>query len=117
MTKATFVDTTSTDFFLRGWHETYAGLGDGSSDLAEVRIDDVIQSAVARSGEIWAKPAQSWADVIERAKVAFYWNADAIDENGAPTLEDLHSTYRDKRSAAELIVAVLALDKKGAVDS
>jgi hypothetical protein len=29
-----------------------------------------------------------------------------------PTLADLQSDYYDKRSAAELIAAVLALDKK-----
>jgi len=49
---------------------------------------------------------------LERAKVAFYWNADGIDENGSPTLADLQSTCYDRRSVAELITAVLALDKK-----
>ncbi len=72
----------------------------------------MIDSAVVRSKEIWAKPVHSWEDVVERAKVAFYWNADGIDENGSPTLEDLQSGYYDKRSTAELIAAVLALDKK-----
>ena len=79
---------------------------------AFTRREDVIDSAAARTKEIWAKPVQSWEDVVERAKVAFYWNADGIDENGSPTLADLQSDYYDKRSAAELIAAVLALDKK-----
>jgi hypothetical protein len=112
MTKAGSIDTTSPDFFLGGWHETYATLGDAPSDATEVKTEDVIDSAVARSEEIWAKPVQSWEDVVERAKVAFYWNADGIDENGSLTLADLHSDYHDRRGAAELIAAVLALNKK-----
>jgi hypothetical protein len=79
---------------------------------AAPRHTRLIDSAVTRSREIWARPVQSWEDVVERAKAAFYWNADGIDENGSPTLEDLQSDYYDQRSAAELIAAVLALNKK-----
>jgi len=111
MTKAGSMDTTSPDLFLRGWHEAYVALGNAPSDPAEVQTEDLIDSAVTRSREIWARPVQSWEDVVERAKAAFYWNADGIDENGAPTLADLQSTCYDRRSVAELITAVLALDR------
>jgi len=110
MAKSAHTQTTGPDIFLRAWNEAYAALGNRSSDAAEVKIENVIKSAVDRSEQIWAKPAQSWDDVVERAKVAFYWNADGIDESGAPTLESLHSDHHDKRSVAELIAAVLALD-------
>jgi hypothetical protein len=112
MSKAASIDTTSPDFFLGGWQEACVALGNALSDGTNVKTEDVIDSAVVRSKEIWANPVQSWEDVVERAKVAFYWNADGIDENGSPTLADLQSDYYDKRSAAELIAAVLALDKK-----
>ena len=59
-----------------------------------------------------ARHLQRGTRLLLIAKGAFYWNADGIDENGSPTLEDLQSDYYDKRSAAELIAAVLALDKK-----
>ena len=112
MPKAASIDTTSPDFFLGGWQEACEAIGSDPSEAAETKRADLIDSAVVRSKEIWGKPVQSWEDVVERAKVAFYWNADGIDENGSPTLADLHSDYYDKRSAAELIAAVLALDKK-----
>ena len=69
---------------MRGWHEAYVALGNAPSDPAEVKTEDLIDSAVTRSREIWARPVQSWEDVVGRAKVAFYWNADGIDENGSP---------------------------------
>jgi len=112
MTKAASIDTTSLDFFLGGWQEAREAIGSEPSEAAETKREDVIDSAVARSEEIWAMPVHSWEDVAERAKVAFYWNADSIDEDGSPTLADLQSGYYDKRSAAELIAAVLALNKK-----
>jgi hypothetical protein len=112
MSKAALIDTTSPDFFLGGWQEACEAIDSDPSEAAETKRADLIDSAVVRSKEIWAKPVQSWEDVVERAKVAFYWNADGIDENGSPTLEDLQSDCYDKRSAAELIAAVLALDKK-----
>ncbi|MES0403591.1 MAG: hypothetical protein ABUJ93_08820 [Hyphomicrobium sp.] len=112
MTKAASIDTTSPDFFSRGWQEACEAIGSEPSEAAETKREDVIDSAVARSEEIWAMPVHSWEGVAERAKVAFYWNADGIDEDGSPTLADLQSGYYDKRSAAELIAAVLALNKK-----
>ncbi len=84
MPKAASIDTTSPDFFLGGWQEACEAIGSDPSEGAETKRADLIDSAVVRSKEIWAKPVHSWEDVVERVKVAFYWNADGIDENGSP---------------------------------
>ena len=52
--------------------------------------------------EVWSAPAQSWQDIIERAEIAY-----ALAD-GDP-LKSLSGDDLERRAAAELLMAVLAM--------
>ena len=116
MSQATDTNTTSADLFLGGYQKAHEPFGEMLGDNAEAKGAEIIEQAAAHAQAVWAKPIGTLEAAIERAKVAFWYQADAVDENGSPcfAMEDLD---RADRAVAELILALLALDKKDALNS
>jgi hypothetical protein len=52
--------------------------------------------------EVWSTPAQSWQDIVERAEIAYALAA-------SDPLKCLSSDDVERRAAAELLMAVLAM--------
>ncbi len=119
MPQANQPDTTTTDF-LSGYHKAYEALSNEPMKVHDAKGDEIIESATARSrevlAEVLAKPNRSMDDIARLAAVAFYWKADAADEDGSPCF-DMESLSVGDRAVAELILAVLARAKKDALNS
>ena len=73
--------------------------------------DPEILNAVAmqKSEEVWSEVPVTAKDVMERAHYAAFYNGVSLDENDNVILPDLASDDRGKRSVAELIIAVFAV--------
>jgi len=61
--------------------------------------------------EVRARPVLSWADVVDRAAIAFYWQTKNND--GVMLALTPEDESPDTRSAAELITAVLSRAEGG----
>ncbi len=116
MSQATDTNTTSADLFLGGYQKAHEPFGNVRNDYAEAKGAELLGSADAHAQAVWAKPIGTLEAAIERAKVTFWYKADAVDENGSPcfAMEDLNSAGR---AVAEQTLAILALDKKDALNS
>ena len=81
-----------------------AMLAEASADhpVFEAEYLALEQRYEALAREVWAAPAQSWQDIIERAEIAYAY------ADGDP-LKSLCSDYVGRRAAAELLMAVLAM--------
>ena len=83
-------------------------MADGATD-EDLNVTGRLASDL--TDEVWGRPARGWADVVDLAAIAFYWqvkNNDGVmlgltPEGGGP----------DEHSAAELITAILSLAKGG----
>jgi len=82
---------------------------------AEARADELAQQYEAIAERIRARPVGSWADVIDRAEIAYYWADKTFD---GTALKAIASSDCDKseQTAAELIMAVLTMARGGAND-
>jgi hypothetical protein len=52
--------------------------------------------------EVWATPAQSWQDIVERAELAYAFADEDMSQH-------LNSDYTAMRALAELVMSILAL--------
>jgi hypothetical protein len=66
----------------------------------------------ALTARVYARPVQTWADVIARAEIANYW---AVRDPVTNALEDLSCECAWERSLAELLEAVLLMGVRGDV--
>ena len=110
MPQATDTNTTTADLFLGGYQKAYEPFGEMLGDNATAKGDEILESASAHAHAVWAKPIGTLEAAIERAKVAFWYKADTVGQDGSPCFA-MESLDCAERAVAELILAMLALDK------
>lgn len=92
-----------------------AGLESAAEEAAaaEACADELATQYEAVAERVRLRPVRSWADVIARAEIAYYWADKTFDGS---TLKATVSSDCDmaEQTAAELIMAVLTVAKGGA---